>query len=93
MQDIENRIRDLISQHINISKEEINLESSLGYDLGVDSLDAVEIIMALEEEYSIEIPDEDADQMVKVKDLVEYINDKLSKQVGEPHGRIESSRD
>ena len=67
------KIRATIASQLSIDEEEIKMESSFMNNLGADSLDIVELIMALEEEYDIEIPDEDVEKMVTVSDVVEYI--------------------
>jgi acyl carrier protein len=67
------KIRTTIASQLSIDEEEIKMESSFTNNLGADSLDIVELIMALEEEYEIEIPDEDVEKMATVGDVVEYI--------------------
>lgn len=67
------KIRSTIASQLSIDEEEIKMESSFMNNLGADSLDIVELIMALEEEYDIEIPDEDVEKMATVGDVVEYI--------------------
>ena len=67
------KIRATIVSQLSIDEEEIKMESSFMNDLGADSLDIVELIMALEEEYDIEIPDEDVEKIATVGDVVEYI--------------------
>jgi acyl carrier protein len=67
------KIKASIASQLSIDAEEIKMESSFMNDLGADSLDIVELIMALEEEYDIEIPDEDVEKMATVGDVVEYI--------------------
>ena len=68
------KIRDIIAEQLGIEANEITTESSFVDDLGADSLDIVELIMALEEEFNMEIPDEEAEKISKVGDVVEYIN-------------------
>jgi len=77
MQSVENRIREIIAQQVSIPIEKISPEATFIEGLGVDSLDTVQIVMAVEEEFNIDIPDEDAEQMLKVRDLVEYLVHKL----------------
>jgi acyl carrier protein len=67
------KIKDIISDQLGIDAEEINMESSFVDDLGADSLDIVELIMALETEFDLEIPDEDAEKIATVADVVNYI--------------------
>lgn len=67
------KVRDIISEQLGIDSEEITMESSFIDDLGADSLDIVELIMALESEFDMEIPDEDAEKISTVGDVVEYI--------------------
>ncbi len=67
------KVREIIAQEIGLDKEKIALESRLTEDLGADSLDAVQIIMALEDEYSITINDDDMMKIKKVSDIVEYL--------------------
>ncbi|WP_460287520.1 acyl carrier protein [Clostridium faecium] len=67
------KIRERIAEQLSIEEDEIKMESFFIDDLGADSLDIVELIMALEEEFDIEIPDEDAEKISTVGDVVEYI--------------------
>ncbi|AKA69940.1 acyl carrier protein [Clostridium carboxidivorans P7] len=67
------KIQNLISEQLGISAEEVTMEASFIDDLGADSLDVVELIMALETEFDLEIPDEDAEKITTVGDVVEYI--------------------
>lgn len=67
------KIKNLISEQLGIDAEEVTMESSFIDDLGADSLDIVELIMALETEFDLEIPDEDAEKITTVNDVVEYI--------------------
>lgn len=67
------KIKNLISEQLGIDAEEVTVESSFIDDLGADSLDIVELIMALETEFDLEIPDEDAEKITTVSDVVEYI--------------------
>ncbi len=72
-QDIETKVRAKISEQLGVSAEEVTPEASFIEDLGADSLDIVELVMALEEEFNIEISDEDAEKIRTVKDVVTYI--------------------
>ena len=76
---IEEKVKDIIAEQLGVKKEEIKAESSFIDDLGADSLDTVEVVMALEEEFGIEIPDEDAEKITTVGEAVKYIEDKLQK--------------
>jgi len=67
------KIRACIASQLGIDEEEIKMESSFMNNLGADSLDIVELIMALEEKYDIEIPDEDVEKIATVGDIVEYV--------------------
>lgn len=67
------KIQNLISEQLGIDVGEITIEASFIDDLGADSLDVVELIMALETEFDLEIPDEDAEKIATVNDVVEYI--------------------
>lgn len=72
-EEIEERIKGIIVEQLGVGLEEVTSEASFIEDLGADSLDIVELIMALEEEYDIEIPDEDAEKIQTVKDVVSYV--------------------
>jgi acyl carrier protein len=72
------KIKSIIAEQLGVKVEEVAAESSFVDDLGADSLDTVELIMALEEEFSIEIPDEDAEKMTKVADVIKYIEEKAA---------------
>lgn len=71
--DVESRVREIISEQLGVAANEVTPEASFIEDLGADSLDIVELVMALEEEYGMEISDEDAEKIRTVKDVVEYI--------------------
>lgn len=73
MEEIFNEIKDIIVDQLGVEAEKVTMEASFIDDLGADSLDIVELIMALEEKYDTEIADEVAEKMVTVKDVVEYI--------------------
>ena len=70
------KVRTIVSDKLSISEEQVTEDASFIDDLGADSLDTVELIMALEEEFNVEIPDEDAEKMTKVGDAIKYIEQK-----------------
>ncbi|MEK6689834.1 MAG: acyl carrier protein [Nitrospirota bacterium] len=74
---IEQRVRKIISEQLGIDEDEVTPEASFIDDLGADSLDTVELVMAFEEEFHIEIPDEDAEKIAKVQDAINYIKEKI----------------
>lgn len=73
MSNTEEKVRKIIVEQLGVSPEEVTLEASFIDDLGADSLDTVELVMALEEEFDMEIPDEDAEKIVTVGDAIDYI--------------------
>ncbi|MBF0569615.1 MAG: acyl carrier protein [Candidatus Omnitrophica bacterium] len=70
------KVKSIIAEQLGVKIEEVKPEASFIDDLGADSLDTVELIMALEEEFNVEIPDEDAEKMTKVGDAIKYIESK-----------------
>ena len=70
---VEERVQKIVCEQLGVSQEEVKLEASFIDDLGADSLDTVELVMAFEEEFEIEIPDEEAEGIVTVKNAVDYI--------------------
>jgi acyl carrier protein len=72
---VERRVIEIIVEQLGVSEEEVTLEASFVDDLGADSLDLVELIMALEEEFGLEISDEDAEKIQTVQDVVNYITE------------------
>lgn len=77
MADIQERVKAIIADQLGVEESEITSEASFVDDLGADSLDTVELVMALEEEFGIEIPDEEAEKIATVKDAVDYIEEHL----------------
>ncbi len=73
------KIRELIAENLSKDIEEISAETSLTKDLEADSIDAVEIIMAIEDWYDIEIPDEEAERFKTVADIVAFVEDNIDK--------------
>jgi len=73
MSDIEERVKKIVVEQLDVKAEEVSLESSFVDDLGADSLDTVELVMALEEEFDCEIPDEEAENITTVKQAVDYV--------------------
>lgn len=69
------RVRDIVVEELGVEPEEVTMEASFLEDLGADSLDIVELIMAFEEEFDLEIPDEEAENIGTVADVVEYIEE------------------
>ncbi len=74
MSNVEERVRHIIVEQLGVKEDEISIDTSFVDDLGADSLDTVELVMALEEEFGCEIPDEDAEKITTVKEAVEYLN-------------------
>ena len=74
---IEETVKRIIVDHLGVEASEVTPEASFMDDLGADSLDTVELVMAFEEEFDIEIPDEDAEKMSTVGDAIEYLKKKI----------------
>jgi acyl carrier protein len=77
---VEDRVKSIIVEQLGVDAEEVQPEASFVEDLGADSLDTVELIMAFEEEFGVEISDDEAEKIRKVKDAVEYIDKRQSAQ-------------
>lgn len=77
MENIEQRVIKIVAEQLGVSEAEVKSDSSFVDDLGADSLDTVELVMALEEEFDCEIPDEEAEKITTVKQAVDYINTHL----------------
>ena len=71
---VEERIQKIVCEQLGVSLEEAKLEASFVDDLGADSLDTVELVIAFEEEFEIEIPDEEAEEIATIKNAIDYIN-------------------
>ncbi|MBU01824.1 MAG: acyl carrier protein [Halieaceae bacterium] len=78
MSNIEDRVRKIVAEQLGVKEEEVKAEASFVDDLGADSLDTVELVMALEEEFETEIPDEDAEKITTVQLAIDYINNNLA---------------
>ena len=77
MSSIEERVRKIVAEQLGVKEEEVKADASFVEDLGADSLDTVELVMALEEEFETEIPDEEAEQITTVQLAIDYINSHL----------------
>jgi len=75
--DIESQVKEIIVEQLGVDEAQVAPNASFIDDLGADSLDTVELVMAFEEKFDIEIPDEDAEKMRTVGDAIEYLNSKL----------------
>ena len=73
MSTIEERVRKVVVDQLGVNEDQVTMEASFVDDLGADSLDTVELVMALEEEFDAEIPDDKAESIVRVKDVIDYI--------------------
>ena len=74
---IEERVKKIITENLGVEEDDVVPEASFVEDLGADSLDTVELVMAFEEEFDIEIPDEDAEKILTVGRAIEYIKEKV----------------
>lgn len=75
---VEEKVKEIIAEQLDVDAEEVTSDASFIDDLGADSLDTAELVMAFEEAFDIEIPDNDAEKIQKVKDAVDYIKTKKS---------------
>lgn len=75
MASIDERVKQIVAEQLGVDEDQVTSEASFMDDLGADSLDTVELVMALEEEFDIEISDEDAEKIQTVQDAVDYINE------------------
>src|SRR5690242_6405781 len=76
---IEEKVKDIIVEQLGVNPEQVTPQASFIEDLGADSLDIVELVMAFEEEFNVEVPDEDAEKLQTVGDVVTYITEKTAK--------------
>ena len=79
MENIEQRVKRIVAEQLGVNESEIKNESSFVDDLGADSLDTVELVMALEEEFECEIPDEEAEKITSVQQAIDYVTAHLKK--------------
>jgi acyl carrier protein len=76
---LEERVKDIIVEELGVEREKLAAEASFMEDLGADSLDTVELVMAFEKEFDIDIPDEEAEKLRTVGDALKYLHEKLGK--------------
>ena len=74
MSSIEDRVKKIVCEQLGVKEEEVKSSSSFVEDLGADSLDTVELVMALEEEFETEIPDEEAENITTIQQAIDYVN-------------------
>jgi len=79
---IEEKVKDIIVEQLGVNPEQVTPQASFIEDLGADSLDIVELVMAFEEEFSVEVPDEDAEKLQTVGDVIKYIEERAKQQGG-----------
>jgi acyl carrier protein len=73
---VEAKVKEIIAKQLGVDSDKVTQEASFVDDLGADSLDTVELVMAFEEAFNVEIPDEDAEKILKVQDAIKYIEEK-----------------
>lgn len=73
--DIFDKVKAIVAEQLSVEEETVKPESNFVDDLGADSLDTVELVMALEEEFDVEIPDEDSEKILTVQQVIDYINE------------------
>lgn len=76
---VADKVKDIIVEQLGVNPEQVTPEASFIDDLGADSLDTVELVMAFEEEFGVEVPDEDAEKLQSVGDVIKYIEEKQEK--------------
>ena len=76
---VEEKVKDIIVEQLGVNPEQVTPQASFIEDLGADSLDTVELVMAFEEEFSIEVPDEDAEKLQTVGNVIDYVKEKSQK--------------
>ncbi|HZE76160.1 MAG TPA: acyl carrier protein [Gemmatimonadales bacterium] len=79
MSDVEEKVKDIIVEELGVEREKLTSEASFMEDLGADSLDTVELVMAFEKEFDIDIPDEEAEKLRTVGDAMNYLHQKIGK--------------
>ena len=79
MSNVEEKVKDIIVEELGVAREKLTSEASFMEDLGADSLDTVELVMAFEKEFDIDIPDEDAEKLRTVGDAMNYLHEKIGK--------------
>ena len=77
---IEERVKKIVAEQLGVAEDQITNEASFVDDLGADSLDTVELVMALEEEFETEIPDEDAEKIETIQDAINYVSSHMNKE-------------
>lgn len=80
MSTVESRVKKVVVNQLNVKEADLNNDASFVDDLGADSLDTVELVMALEEEFDTEIPDEEAEKIATIQDAIDYIESNLVKE-------------
>lgn len=77
MQSVEEKVKKIVAEQLGVDDDEVTSDASFVDDLGADSLDTVELVMAFEEEFGIEIPDDDAEKIITVQNSVDYIKERM----------------
>jgi acyl carrier protein len=76
---VEQKVKEIIVEQLSVNAEQVTPEAKFIEDLGADSLDVVELVMAFEEEFGVEVPDEEAEKLLTVSDVIKYIEEKQGK--------------